>query len=90
MKYKPTPLLLVSVCLLVYGTYIFIFPTSVPIGWGVYLAVICFVSSAFLFVIYRIIGHHYKDKVWSQVGLELVILMIIITYFFSKNISKLF
>jgi hypothetical protein len=65
MKFKPTPLFLVSIGLLLFGLYVLFFINAGEEGWGTLAAMVIIGSGLIGLFIYTILSLALKNKVWT-------------------------
>ena len=74
MKFKPTPFLTVSVALFLYGLYLLFLANSDEGGWKTLAGRVIISFAIGLFVLYIIFRAVFKSKVWTQTGIETLLL----------------
>jgi hypothetical protein len=85
MKFKPTPLFVVSAGIILYGLYMLFFVDPDEEGWGwVYAMLICGVG-AFGMVVYGALRAILRKEVWIQVGVETVFILGILYVDYKQN-----
>jgi hypothetical protein len=85
MKLKPTPVFLVSVGLILYGLYMLIFVDPGEEGWGTLFAMVIGGTGIAGLVVYAILRAALKKKIWTQVGIETVLIIVVLYFFYKKS-----
>jgi hypothetical protein len=85
MKFKPTPLFLVSIGLLLYGLYMLIFVDPGEEGWGTLIAMVIGGAGIAGLVVYAILRAALKTKIWIQVGIETVLIIGVLYFGYKKS-----
>jgi hypothetical protein len=85
MKLKPTPLFLVSIGLILYGLYMFIFVDPGEEGWGTLFAMLIGGAGIAGLAVYAILRAALKTKIWTQVGIETVLIIGVLYFGYKKS-----
>jgi hypothetical protein len=87
MKLKPTPFLIISVCLIIYSIYLIIYYLSLSSAGNLWplLVLIYIVPGGFCLLLYFVLRKVFKSRIWRQIGVEILIIVIILLYIFSKT-----
>lgn len=85
MKLKPTPLFLVSIGLILYGLYMLVFVDPGEEGWGTLFAMVIGGAGVVGLVIYGILRAALKTKIWTQVGIETVLIIAVLYFGYKKS-----
>ena len=76
MKLKPTPFLIASVVLFLYGLYLLFLAAPDEEGWKILAGRVITSVAIGLFILYIIFRALFKSKVWIQAGIEILLLCI--------------
>jgi hypothetical protein len=83
MKIKITPLFVISICVILYGLYVIYFVDPGEEGWGTLAGIVITAIGLFAFIVYLVLRFIFRDRVWSQVFTEIVLICLcIIVYNF--------
>ncbi len=85
MKFKPTPLFLVSIGLILYGLYMLIFVDPGEEGWGTLFAMVIGSAGIVGLIVYAILRATLKAKIWKQVGVEIFIILGLLYFGYRKS-----
>ena len=76
MKFKPTPFLIASVVLFLYGLYLLFLAAPDEGGWKTLAGRVITSVAIGLFILYIIFRALFQSKVWIQTGIETLLLCI--------------
>jgi len=82
---KPTPLLIVSIGLLLYGLYMLIFVDPGEEGWGTLFAMVIGVAGILGLIVYTFLRATLKTKIWTQVSIETVLIVGLLYFGYRKS-----
>lgn len=85
MKLKPTPLFLVSIGLILYGVYMLIFVDPGEEGWGTLFAMVIGGAGIAGLVVYAVLRAALKTKIWTQVGIETILIIGVLYFGYRKS-----
>jgi len=85
MKLKPTPLFLVSIGLILYGVYMLIFVDPGEEGWGTLFAMVIGGAGIAGLVVYAVLRAALKTKIWTQVGIETILIIGALYFGYRKS-----
>jgi hypothetical protein len=71
---KPTPLFIISIGLVLYGLYVLIFVDPGEEGWGTLFAIVIGGAGVVGLMVYAILRATLKKKLWTQVGIETILI----------------
>ncbi|MBL0154194.1 MAG: hypothetical protein IPP93_12170 [Chitinophagaceae bacterium] len=81
----PTPLLIISIGLFLYGLFMNMFGDSGEEGWGSLVAMILCGAGIAGLVVFSILRLTLKSRIWTQVLIEVVIIAGLAFYFYKKS-----
>jgi len=84
-RLTPTPLLIISIGLIFYGVYMLIFVDPGEEGWGSVIALVSGGMGIFSFIVHTILRVLFKTKIWTQVGIETVLILGILYFGYTKS-----
>lgn len=90
MKLKLTPFLIVSVGLFLYGLYVLFLVNPGEEGWGTLAGMVITGFAVGLFVIYIIFRAVFKSKIWTQTGIEAILLSAALFFYYKSEGEFLF
>jgi hypothetical protein len=85
MKFKPTPLFIVSIGLILFGLYMLLFVDPGEEGWGTLFTMMIGGAGIAGLVIYVIFRATFKTKVWTQAGIEIILIISVLYFGYKKN-----
>lgn len=84
-RLKPTPLLIVSIGLILYGLYMFFFVDPGEEGWGTLFALVIGGAGIVGLIIYAILRVALKTRIWRQVGIETILIVGLLYFGYRKS-----
>jgi len=85
MKFKPTPLFLASIGLILYGFYMQIFVDPGEEGWGTLIAMLIGGAGIVGLIVYIILRAALNTKIWTQVAIETVLIIGVLYFGYKKS-----
>lgn len=85
MKLKPTPFFLASLGLFLYGLYWLLIADTGEEGWGKLLGIIIIGYSFVLYLVYILFRAIFKKSVWTQSGVETLLLCGALFYYYKTQ-----
>jgi hypothetical protein len=82
---KPTPLFIISIGLILYGLYILFFVDAGAEGWGTLFAFVIGGAGILGLIIYAILRVTLKRRIWTQVGIEIILIVGLIYLSYRKS-----
>jgi len=82
---KPTPLLIVSIGLILYGLYMLIFVDPGEEGWGTLFAMVIGGAGILGLIVYAVLRASLKAKIWTQVSIETILIVGLLYFGYRKS-----
>lgn len=90
MRLKPTPLFLISVGLILYGTYTLLFVDPGEEGWGTLAAMVIGGAGVIGLIVYAILRAIFNTKIWKQVAIEAILIAGLLFFYYRTSGSYQF